>query len=402
MLLHFFERMKEWRPPQYPEASRASVATRLGGGINVVGYGFSQLGIGEDARCAVANCDAARIPASLYNLPLKIASGGGNRAYASRVDDRLPRNVSLYCLPLPEFARALLAMPPDLRKGRYQIVSPPWELPHCPRELAPLLDFADEFWAPSRFIAKAFKEATDKPVLHMPPSVNLPPASGKGRKDFGLPGDAFLFLFIFDWLSWPQRKNPEAAIKAFLRAFPRRENVGLVIKTMNAPKNAKKPHAFLPARELGKRLHILEDTLCAPDIAALYRCCDAYVSLHRSEGFGRTIAEAMLARLPVVATNFSGNTDFCFETTAFLVNGPLKPLREGEYLFWKDQAWCDPSIEEAAAQMRLCASNGTLAREKADNAFAHITSVHSDENAGRHYRKRLEELYQSGKIEMME
>ncbi|MDR1397489.1 MAG: glycosyltransferase family 4 protein [Desulfarculales bacterium] len=393
---YLLERMKEWIAHRYTETPCAQDIPRLTDGVNVIGYGFSELGIGEDARCAMANCDAAGISAALYNLPLKIISSSSNRTYTSRVDGSLPHTISLYCLPMPEFARALFAMPSSLRKGRYQIVAPPWELPHYPQELALLLDFAEEFWAPSRFVAQTLKEVTDKPVLHMPLSVILVSASGKRRLDFGLPNDAFLFLFVFDWLSWPQRKNPEAAINAFLRAFSRQDNVVLVIKTMNAKKNKDKLYEILPERDIGKRFYIIDEILSSADMSALYGCCDAYVSLHRSEGFGRTIAEAMLAKLPVITTNYSGNTDFCFESTAFLVNGPHKPLREGDYLFWKNQRWCEPSIEEAAVQMKLCASNRALAQDKAQKAFAYITTHHSPRIVGEYYENRLRELKQAG------
>lgn len=382
---------QEW---DHADVPRKPETVSLTDGINVIGYGFSELGIGEDARCAMENCDAAGIPAALCNVPLAITSRSDNLTYASQVDDSLPYKVSLYCLPLPEFARTLLIMPPGSRAERYQIAAPPWELSHCPRELTPLLDFADEFWAPSRFIATVLEEVSHKPVLRMPLSVALPTPSHKNRTHFCLPEGIFLFLFIFDWLSWPQRKNPESVIRAFQRAFSRQDNVGLVIKTMNARQNKEKLCELLPQHELGKRFYVIDETLAASDIAALYGCCDAYVSLHRAEGFGRTIAEAMLAKIPVIVTNYSGNMDFCAEDTAFLVNGSLKPLREGEYLFWKDQQWCEPSIEEAAIRMRQCASDENLARDKAAKAFAYIREHHSAEAVGALYRRRIEELFQ--------
>ncbi len=383
-------RIKEsWKEKQEHIKEFRMRTTDLIDGINVIGYGFSELGLGEDARCAISNCDAAGIPSVLYNVPMAITSRSGNRFYASRVDDSLPHKINLYCLSLPEFARALLIMHPDSRVGRYQIVAPPWELSHCPKELMPCLEFADEFWAPSRFIATALEEGTRKTVLHMPHSVTLPKPSHKKRTHFGLPEDSFLFLFIFDWLSWPQRKNPEAVIRAFQQAFSRQDNCGLVIKTMNARRNKEKICELIPQYELGKRFYIIDETLVASDISALYRCCNAYVSLHRAEGFGRTIAEAMLAKLPVIVTNYSGNKDFCAEDTAFLVNGPLKPLREGDYLFWKDQQWCDPSIEEASVCMRQCASDVTLALDKSIKAFNYINKHHSVEAVGVRYRQRF-------------
>lgn len=364
-------------------------------GINVIGYGFSDLGIGEDARCALANCDAANISATLYNLHNKITSSSNNRLYASRVDSTLPHCINLYCLPPTEFSRALLSMHPKLRNDRYTILASPWELPHYPKELRPILELVDEFWAPSRFIAKALEEATQKTVLYMPLSVNLPFPSLKTREDFGLPSDAFLFLFIFDWLSWPQRKNPGATIQTFKKAFSKQDNVALVIKTMNAAKNIEQLQELLPLNELGKRYYIINDSLTVHDISALYSCCDAYVSLHRSEGFGRTIAEAMLAKIPVIATNYSGNTDFCSNDTTFLVNGHITPLKEGDYLFWQGQEWCDPSIDEAVEMMRLCAANKTESQHRVLKAFKHISTAHSPGTVGQLYKQRLDTIFKS-------
>lgn len=359
-------------------------------GINILGYGFGELGIGEDARCALLNAIEGGISASLYNIPLRVESRSKNLTYRSFVDETLPHQNSLYCLPASEFAKVLFTLPEQSRRGRRQILAPPWELPRWPEPMKRVLDYVDELWAPSRFIAAALREATTRPVYHVPLSVSLPESSGKTRADFGLPEDVFLFLFIFDWLSWPNRKNPSAVIKAFLRAFPRNREVGLVIKTMNIRNNLEKLYSVLGRDSDDSRIYILDETLDASDITALYQSVDAYVSLHRSEGFGRTMAEAMLAGIPVIATDFSGNTDFCDDETAYLVEGSIVKLKEGDYLFPEGQYWCDPDIDQASEQMRFCYENGVVREQKINKARSFIQKNHSAKNIGKLYVQRLE------------
>ncbi len=361
-------------------------------GINVMGYGFGELGVGEDARCAVSSCLDGQIPVSLFNIPLTIGARSQNTIHKKLLDDSLPYKINFFCLPVPEIVRAYLTLPKAFQKERIHVFAPPWELPHMPKIWHKALNKADELWAPSRFIQKALQGFSSKPVYLMPLSVGLPVAEKSyTRADFGIPENMFLFLSIFDWNSWYIRKNPEAVIKSFLQEFPNDQNVGIVIKTIHAGENIKKLHEMMSHTD-NKRIFILSETFNAEKMSGLYHCVNAYISLHRAEGFGRTLAEAMLANLPVITTNFSGNTDFCTEDTAFLVNGPLVNVKQGEYLFYEDQYWCEPSIEEAMSQMRLCYNNKELVDQKIAAARKLLKKQHSFQVAGKRYRERLNSL----------
>jgi glycosyltransferase involved in cell wall biosynthesis len=124
-------------------------------------------------------------------------------------------------------------------------------------------------------------------------------------------------------------------------------------------------------------------------------CCDAYISLHRSEGFGRVIAEAMALGQPVVATNFSGNVDFCDEQTAFLVDGELVPLRPGDYLFHEGQYWCDPDVEIAAGQIARVFGDADMRQRIAKAGRARIERDYSMAAVAHAYAQRLNEIRQS-------
>ena len=182
------------------------------------------------------------------------------------------------------------------------------------------------------------------------------------RSHFALPEDRFLFYFGFDFRSFVARKNPEAAIAAFQAAFPPGDDgVGLVIKTLGG---ADKPDALaaLNARvATDPRIVLRDQEYAGAEHATLVQRCDCYVSLHRSEGFGRGPAEAMLLGKPVIATAYSGNMDFMTAENSLLVDYRLMPVRPGEYPGWEGQEWADPDIEQAARHMQAVRSEPALA-----------------------------------------
>jgi glycosyltransferase involved in cell wall biosynthesis len=359
-------------------------------GLNVIGYGFVESGVGEDARSAICSCIANDIPAALINVPLANLSRQNNFEYR-HLEIPSPRyGASLFCLPPPELFRIQLSMPPSTFDGRRIISAPPWELPHWPGPLRYLADCVDEFWAPSSFIGNMLTEFTRKPVHVVPLAVRLDRREPKDRDYFGLPRDVYLFMFVFDWISWPQRKNPEAVLKAFSAAFKNDKDVGLVIKTMNTKNNKQALTSMLKKYGMDSNIYVLDKVMSATEIASLYTCADAYVSLHRSEGFGRTIAEAMLSEVPVIVTNYSGNRDFCTDETSFLIDGRLVALKEGDYLFPKGQSWCEPDHDQAVEMLRLCHRNRSLAKAKAEAGKRMIEERCSPSSVGQLYRRLLE------------
>jgi glycosyltransferase involved in cell wall biosynthesis len=143
-----------------------------------------------------------------------------------------------------------------------------------------------------------------------------------------------------------------ATLSAFKLAFKPSDNtVGLVFKTMNSKPNAPGWQTFLRECQSDKRIQLITETLDRPVVLGLINACDAYVSLHRAEGFGRTLSEAMLLGKPVVATNYSGNIDFMHPKLNALVSYKLTPLSEQDYQ-WVDtndqQVWADADISNAA------------------------------------------------------
>jgi glycosyltransferase involved in cell wall biosynthesis len=272
-----------------------------------------------------------------------------------------------------------------------------WELAKFPREWASSLAFIDEVWVASRFTYDAIAPATTKPVLLMPMAVTLPPAEpGLKRADFGLPEDRFIFYFSFDFRSYTARKNPLAAIEAFRRAFPSRDApTVLLLKTIGSEWKPDDRDNLLDAIGGDPRILLIDCELPRPRAIALLALTDCFLSLHRAEGFGRGPAEAMLLEKPVIATDYSGTTDFATRETALLIDYELVPVRASEYPGASGQVWAEPDTEQAAAAMRRLSHNPDLARRLGRAGRELICRLYDPEVVGIQYVERIGEIRDS-------
>ena len=376
------------------------------GGVNLIGHAFGELGIGEDLRMAVEACDAAGIPYSIVNF----STGAGTRQHDHLLAGRTasageltsaPYTTNIFCLTAFETARFYLEHGPTLFEGRRNIGWWPWELPVWPSSWQPALGLVDEIWAASRFTQQAYLEAMEPDlkvsVRLMPLPVSVARRTRCKRQRFRLPARKFLFLYLFDANSWWSRKNPQGALKAFQRAFPADDQaVGLVLKISHGDPNDRRYRQFAAECAKDPRVHLISAVLDRPEVLGLMEACDAYVSLHRSEGFGRTLAEAMLLGKPVVGTAFSGPADFLDETTGFPVPFAPKPVREGDYAFvtHADEAWwAEPSLAHAAKQMR--AARAAAGPQFAAGIIARAEAQFSPDRIGQRLRDVLEDASHS-------
>jgi len=236
----------------------------------------------------------------------------------------------------------------------FRAVSPVWELPNYPAGWARQLEQFDEVWASSRFVEQALRRAVDRPVVHVPQACEVLVSSFRNRRFFGIPESAYAFLYSFDLRSWVTRKNPQAVVEAFRQVVHRRPHVlaVLVLKINGAELGDERYRAFVHSLEdLRDRLVVLPRTLSDDEMKSLLRCCDCYVSLHRSEGFGRGPAESMALGKPVIATRWSGNLDFMSDDNSLLVDCALVPVPPGAYPHWEGQHWAEPDVGQAAVYM---------------------------------------------------
>jgi glycosyltransferase involved in cell wall biosynthesis len=269
-----------------------------------------------------------------------------------------------------------------------------WELAKFPEEWASSFGFVDEVWVSSRFAYQAIAPATTKPVFLMPMAVAVPPAQpGLKRADFGLPDDKFVFYFSFDFRSYASRKNPRAAVTAFRRAFPQRDApVSLLLKTIGSGWKPEDRDALLEIIRGEPRILIIDQELARPRAIALVALSDCFLSLHRSEGFGRGPAEAMLLGKPVIVTDYSGTRDFATRETALLVDYRLVPVGAEEYPGASGQVWAEADIEEAAAAMRKIAGDRALPERLGTAGRACIRELYDPQMIGARYVERLKAI----------
>jgi glycosyltransferase involved in cell wall biosynthesis len=261
-----------------------------------------------------------------------------------------------------------------------------WELERLPAYWRHAFGFFDEIWAATEFARAAFAAEEARPVRRVPLAVSRPGLGVQpSRAELGLPEDATVFLFMFDFHSFASRKNPEAVVQAFLQAFPRgKEKVHLLLKTQSADA-MRDAWARLAAVCTDPRIEIRDATMPRDAVLALVRSADAFVSLHRSEGFGRGPAEAMLLGKPVILTGYSGTADFATPDCAYVVDFTLVPVARDEYPGVREDIvvrWAEPDIAMAAAHMRRVHERPEEARGLGKLAAKRIAELYSPAKVG--------------------
>lgn len=362
-------------------------------GANLVGYARAELGMGEHVRMAAAAFNTTKADFAVIDYNFGVASRQKAEPQFGQELKESKYRANIFHINADQMLPAYLYLGEEFFANRYNIGYWAWELPNCPKAWYPAINFVDEIWAPSKFIQEAFTPVTDKPVVHMPLCQEIPEIKSLPKSTFGIPEDSFMFLYSFDFFSYLDRKNPYAAIKAFKKAFPNKNTrVSLVIKLMNGTSIDTRWKKMMHLIGGDKRIIILNKTMDKGVFLSLKKACDCYVSLHRSEGFGRAPFEAMYLGKPVIVTNYSGNTDFTLKDNSCLVDYELIEVKEGEYPFYEDQVWADPDIEQAAWFMKKIFSDRDFAAQLGTNAAEYVKVHYNPEVIGKRYFKRLREL----------
>ena len=252
----------------------------------------------------------------------------------------------------------------------------------------------------SKFCHKFFSANAPEgyPVSYLPypfPFHNINIDRKATREKFGIPQNAFAVFFNFDIRSGYDRKNPEATLLAFSKAFQDKPNGRLVFKISSAdsaPEKMQSLHTQAEKLGLSEKLIIITDYLTHDGILALTGSCDVYLSLHRGEGLGLGMLEAMSVNVPVIATAYGGNTDFCNDTTACMVPYKLvKPKTDFPH-YRTVKLWAEPDINAAADALLALYSNPDLRRKKCAAAKSFIGDFYSQENFEKELQKFLDEI----------
>ncbi|QEY52870.1 glycosyltransferase [Legionella longbeachae] len=365
-------------------------------GVNLFGYANGELGIGEDVRMLAHALHEAQIPFCVVNIkPGKDVSQCDN-TIDNWLSERPQYAINIFCMTGIEYTRLICEQGSIILNHRYNIGLWPWELPEWPESWHHAWNGIQEIWGISQFTSKAYHRAPVQ-VRTMPLPVQIDKISSHTRRDFRLPEDAYLFIFSFDFNSTLTRKNPAALIAAFIEAFPpEMTDVGLVIKVHHARANDPQWQKIKRQILSDSRIHLVEQSLRKHEVLALYKCCNCFVSLHRSEGFGRSIAEAMLLNMEVITTGFSGNMDFCTQEKTELVDFKIRPLTSTEYFFSEGQRWAEPNVEHAAVLMRKVYNR----HHHQSVSPSYDTTQFSTSYCGEQYKQRLKTIWQKSQCRL--
>ncbi|HEX4332086.1 MAG TPA: glycosyltransferase [Usitatibacter sp.] len=344
---------------EFSRRAREGLASRGAGParVNVAGYFDAPSGMGESARSLRATLAQAKVQASTVTLPHPLAQS-----------PVLARGAAIFGWPAAgadvsimvanadavESAEAFL---PAHFAARRNVGFWVWETQAMPAHLGKSARGLDEIWTPSRHSARAIEHAVGVPVKVLNHALDLDAldAARADRRRFGLPAEGTLFGFAFDPLSVLERKNVAGLVRAFREAFRPDDDCWLVLKVNGRPVCAY-DYEVLRARAASPRILFVEGTLDRRDSHAFTRSLDAYVSLHRAEGFGLTCAEAMAMGLPVIATGYSGNLEFMDESNSLLVPARVVETDRPHGPYPAGSRWGDPDLDAAASLMRTLGS----------------------------------------------
>jgi glycosyltransferase involved in cell wall biosynthesis len=359
-------------------------------GVNVAGYLDATLGLGTAARNVV---DALRA-AGVSVAPLVIASDAPREldpAHPPVAAEEPVHPVTIVCVNPDGMEGARDQLGDAAFADRHVIGMWWWEVDVMPQRWMRAFDLVDEVWVGSSFVADALAAISPVPVVHVPLPVPRPVAAPAGRSELGLPEDTFLFGFVYDYRSVAARKNPLGLVQAFRRAFDGSrsgDDVGLVLKTLDGA-GSDEHAAVVAAADGDPRIMFVDANMPAAEKNALIRELDCYVSLHRSEGFGLTIAEAMILGTPVIATDYGGSRDFATAFNALLVDHRPVPIGPGSEPYPADATWAEPDLGHAAALMREAVDDHEAMHVRAMRARSDLAEHHAPEAAGRAMADRL-------------
>jgi glycosyltransferase involved in cell wall biosynthesis len=339
------------RPLRIPESTLP--------GVNLAGFLEGESGLGEIARRLGVALQSADVPFSAISYRRTPIRQQHRPAFA--LADEAPYDTNLICLNADTLAQFAADVGIAFFANRYSIGVWFWETDVFRAEDRAAARLLDEIWVASDYVRRAIASEVEIPVRVFPVPVEPPPGPFLSRSELGLP-DGFTFLFLFDFVS-AERKNPLGVVEAFTHAFAPGEGPTLVLKSINGRERKPQRLEELVAAARGRADVIVRDGyVSAAERDSYVAACDCYVSLHRSEGFGLTLTEAMACGKPVIATGYSGNLEFMNEANSFLVPHRLVEVPETWWAHAEHAEWAEPDVEAAAELMRIAWEHPDRAR----------------------------------------
>lgn len=361
-------------------------------GVNFIGYLQSEMGTGESVRCAVRAARAVHMPVAVKTVDDARGPYRLEDCSIGSPDPCYPHPINVFYVNADQSPSVIQKLGASFVEGKHNVGCWAWELSEFPDRWNASFQLFDEIWTLSTFSQESIARKSPVPVLRVPPAIEVPCPNQLNRSSFSIPADSFVFLTVFDLLSVVERKNPLGVIEAFARAFERSDKYHLVLKVNHASRRPAEMARIVNATA-GLPVSIIDHTMKRDHVNSLIQCCDCLVSLHRSEGFGLTLAEAMYLKKPVIGTAYSGNMDFMRHDNSFLVGYDLVTVPAGCDPYDEGTMWAAPRLSEAIEQMRVVVNASYDRSARAARGQECIQREFSPEAIGAVMLDRLERIY---------
>lgn len=374
-----------------PDAPSHPPSEELAKGVNLIGFSREAMGLGESCRLAAHALESDNVPYGIIHFNYGSAVMNDFSMQHKEIE-RAQYKVNIFHMNPDSLAVAHERLGPDVFHNHYNIGYFHWEFLDFPDSYCHAFDLLQEIWVPTLFVLEAVAQKTKIPVVRIPHGIRIPTAI-RNRPFFQLPEEQFLFLTMYDTHSYHERKNPNGAIQSFKQAFgPNDMNVGLVIKINNAQTTPQHVEQLKQLIEGYNNIYVIDRVLSREESYNLIQSTDCLVSLHRSEGFGLVLAEAMYLGIPVIATNWSGNKDFMDYTNSCPVRYSMTTVNHNWGPYSPDQIWAEPDLEHSAFYMRRLVEDPIWRQQLSNEAINTIRTEFSTEKSGLLQRQRLTKL----------
>ncbi|MGN0318121.1 MAG: glycosyltransferase family 4 protein [Lachnospira sp.] len=382
-------------------------------GVNLYGDVDSISGLGESARILTSVINRAGIPCAVQRFHVTGAGEAKEKKYRY-FDSRLTEKqmsgkqkpqygVNIFDISPGEMPLAYMKYGKGAFDRHYNIGYWVWELETLPKLWIRSFDMVDEIWTPSEYSREILMKYTDKPVITVPHAISVTPDESSDRVYFQLPEGVFLFMMVYDCRNQEGRKNSNAAIKAFMDVADKC-NAHLVIKlngfvdnSMRKSRGGGKESGIYSEinrnSAISDRIHLIYQELSNTEMNSLINCCDSFISLHRAEGFGLVIAEAMSLGKPVIATGFSGNLEYMTRENSCMTDYGMISVGKGNAPFVPKDRWAEADVSQAGEYMLKLISDKEYYNGISENAKQSITENLCTDRISVIVKERLEHIY---------
>lgn len=356
-------------------------------GINFFGPIHTEDGIGEAARLTLEAFQAAGIKVAINPLSRPVAR-------EDKINDnqefKTPHNINYFHFSARWVEYYLNIIGKEKLENKYNICHWLTEMKSYPNEWAKNHHFFHEIWTASAFCQDSISMKIPYPTILMPYPIVGKKVDKNTYQNIHIDDSKFNFLVMANMYSDIERKNVLQSLEAFQKAFPDETNISLIVKISNPDVDIEYMQKIIDTINGDNRIKLIDRFLSRDEVNILFQSVNTYVSLHRAEGFGLTLGEAMYHQIPLIATAYSGNMDFCNSFNCYLVDYDLVKVGEDRLRYRADDEWAQPRLESAIDMFKSVYYNPQEASIKTQRAKEFIEKSFSIESVAKKIKQRID------------